>query len=90
MGPGEIVGALEELRRGLPWVERFDVELGDDAMGEPAVFLRVVVRSGEAELFEDGERLGDARWKLREALAGAGVGLWPYIDFVSADELEAA
>lgn len=90
MGTQDIVRALEGLRRQLPWLDRVEVEFRDDSAGEPAIFVRLVVCSGVEDLFEDGARLMDARRQVRAVLDETGIELWPFIGFVSADEVEAA
>ena len=85
-----MVRALERLRTRLGWLERAEADVRDDSAGEPAVFVRLVVRSGVQDLFEDGARLVEARGLVHSVLREAGVDLWPFVEFVSADELEAA
>ena len=89
MGTREIANALASLRTTLPWLERVETDVRDDSSGEAALFVRLVVRSGVHGLFDDGERLVDVRRRVRAVLAELGVELWPFIEFVRADELEA-
>lgn len=84
------IAAVKRLKKRLPWLAGVEVELHDDSLGEPAIFVQLVVKSGVWDLFEDGERLWKARDLVHEVLAGAGIDLWPYVEFMSADELDAA
>lgn len=85
-----IIEALERLQSKLRWLQRVEAEIGDDSFGQPAIFIRLVVQPGFHDLFEDGARLMAARRLVRAVLDARGVELWPFIAFVSADELEAA
>lgn len=71
------------------WVERIEIEPMRDANDEDAIDVLVVVRSGE-QPFSDGATLNDIAHEVIVAVRAAGIELWPFVRFVSADELTAA
>ncbi len=83
----EVLRSLGALPQHLPWLERFDATLREDSLGEPAIEVQLVARAGIRDLFEDGEQLSAARHLVRELLEAEGIELWPYVSFLSADEV---
>jgi hypothetical protein len=73
-----------------PWVERLRAAPKTDQYGAPAIDVLVVVRSGERDVFGDGGRLKALARHIHDAFLRAEIELWPYVRFVSADEIEAA
>ena len=72
------------------WVERVEVRPMEDWTGEPSLSVTVVIRRGRYEIVEDGEELETAVRTVHAAVRKLGEERWPFTDFVSADELEAA
>jgi len=72
------------------WAESIQAEPKLDREGEPAIQVTVVVRSGETEVFKDGSQLSSLVMSFHDALLAEEIDLWPYVRFVSADEIEAA
>lgn len=70
------------------WVERFEMARVTDGFDEHGVDIRVVVRSGITDVFEDAERLDDLADRIGRIFS-ADSELYPYVTFVSADELAA-
>lgn len=71
------------------WVERFDLAPVTDGFDDQGVDVRVVVRSGITDVFEDAVRL-DGLVDSVSRIFSADSELFPYVTFVSVDELEAA
>lgn len=72
------------------WVERVRAAPKTDQYNDPAIDVLVVVRSGERDVFRDGNRLASLARQIHDAFLRAEIELWPYVRFVSADEIEAA
>lgn len=72
------------------WAERVRAEPILDHNGEPAIDVVVVVRSGAPDALADGAALNETAVRLHDALLGVDVALWPFVRFISADDLEAA
>lgn len=69
------------------WIARKEVELIEDASGDPAAQIRLVVREGNPLIFKDGRLLNRVSSQVRQILEAAHVGLWPYVSFVSEAEV---
>lgn len=72
------------------WVARIRAEPKRDEYDEPAIDVLVVVRSGEREIFSEGGTLNEVARQIHDVLLANGIELWPFVRFVSADEIEAA
>jgi hypothetical protein len=68
------------------WVAKTHVELIEDAAGETAAVVHVLVREGSDAVFRDGSALEAVRAIVHEAMARAGMRLWPYVRFESESE----
>lgn len=68
------------------WIARKEVELIEDASGDPAAEIRLVVREGNDPIFKDGRLLNRVSLRVHELLEAAQVGLWPYVSFVAEAE----
>ncbi len=78
----EIYLALDE--GNLPeWISRKEVQLIEDASGEPAAEISLIVRAGNDAVFNDGRALNRVRAQVQEALESARVRLWPYVAFMT-------
>lgn len=62
-----------------PGVVRWDLEVGDDATGDPAVWIWLFVDEEIAQRKEVSRVTTAARQRIRNALAAAGIQRWPYI-----------
>lgn len=75
---------------GLPdWVQELRPHLFDDSDGNMALAVVVVMRPGDPRVFTDGRLLNAVRDRIHEVVAQAGITVWPYVRFISADELPA-
>ena len=72
------------------WVDHVRAEPKIDHYGEPAINITVVVRRGVDHVFRDGALLNQIALHIHDVLVAQGIELWPFVDFVSADEIEAA
>lgn len=70
------------------WVDRFEMSRVTDGFDEYGVDIRVVVRSGITDVFENAERLDDLADRIGRIFSAESE-LYPYVTFVSADELAA-
>jgi hypothetical protein len=85
----EIDRSLEEFSWPA-WVDRVRAEPAWDPWNEPAIDVLVVVQSGEWGPFSDGALLNDIALQVHDHLVARGIGLRPFVRFVSADDIQAA
>jgi hypothetical protein len=82
------VSTLKRQRR-YAWVDRFELAPITDGFDDHGVDVQVVVRSGETDVFENAERLDALAASIRSIFHDSEAELYPYVTFVSADELAA-
>jgi hypothetical protein len=83
---------LERIRKALKgkrlpdWVAKTHVELIEDAAGETAAVVHVVIREGRDAILRDGNALTEVGTIVHDALVRARIPLWPYVRFESESE----
>lgn len=65
------------------WISRKEVHLIEDASGEPAAEISLIVRAGNDSVIDDGRALSRVRSQVHAVLAAAKVELWPYVAFLT-------
>lgn len=70
------------------WVVDHSVSLFEDSHGDLSAKVRFVVSNEQLPVLKDGNALSALRRRVHETMKGAGIFIWPYVDFVA--EFEAA
>ena len=82
--------ALEQaiMQGGLPaWVVSAKPQFIEDADGEAALSVIIVISPEKADIFTDAQQLLNIKHLVRKALRQSGVHVFPYFKFVSATDL---
>jgi hypothetical protein len=65
------------------WVARQSVQLFEDAQGELAARVSIVVHDDKGQVLNDGRELSAVRRRVHEVIDDAEIPLWPYVEFVT-------
>lgn len=68
------------------WITRKDVLLIEDATGDPAAEVTLIVREGNESVFQDGRILNRVRDQVHKIFHAIQVERWPYVSFVAEAE----
>jgi hypothetical protein len=68
------------------WIARREVELIEDATGDRAARISLIVKDGNDFIFKDGGLLNQVSNQIHQILDVAQVNLWPYVSFIAEAE----
>jgi hypothetical protein len=69
-----------------PSVKSFDFELGEDATGDPAAWIWIIVDDAASDSQDFASTASEIRQRVRKAFAEARILRWPYVRFRSVSE----